>query len=258
MPWPSKINFWLISSFTSSPNWSCLWRWTEQKSATVSDFTLGRWVENNTTKGIRRQPYSVNSWVKSLNSKCPCWVLIRYSRLSAQSTHSSTADLISLQWMCTVRNFLEILQIKLTHFLISAAGEIWANMLHNVYAALVNRYGFSSTARTNPYGREGNIVFLHLFMDGLSKQPCYPTCEYRAHPVNAVEFVNWFSYSFLVAAARDAIILSDALRYKGVNRCLLWKVFASRGLGKDSKAKPYHQDGYEIPANCENRGSTRP
>ena len=110
------------------------------------------------------------------------WVLTRYSPLSGQSTLSSTADLISLHWMCTVRNFLKILQIKLTRFLISAAGEIWANMLHNVYAALVNKYGFSSTARTNPDGREGNIVFLHLFIDGpppkTSFSPLMVICVY--------------------------------------------------------------------------------
>ena len=69
----------------------------------------------------------------------------------------------------------------------SAAGEIWANMLHNVYAALVEEHNFSSTAQTDPDGREGNVVFLRLFMDGLSKQPCFPTCKCSAHHVNAVE-----------------------------------------------------------------------
>lgn len=29
-------------------------------------------------------------------------------------------------------------------------GEVWANMLHNVYAALVKAHGFSSTAQTDP------------------------------------------------------------------------------------------------------------
>lgn len=29
-------------------------------------------------------------------------------------------------------------------------GEVWANMLHNVYAALVQEYGFSQTAQTDP------------------------------------------------------------------------------------------------------------
>lgn len=49
-------------------------------------------------------------------------------------------------------------------------------MLHNVYAALVSAHGWSATARTNPSGTEGNIVFLHLFIDALAIQPCNPTC----------------------------------------------------------------------------------
>ncbi|GLB39054.1 putative peptidase M36 family protein [Lyophyllum shimeji] len=56
-------------------------------------------------------------------------------------------------------------------------GEVWANMLHNVYAALVAARGFSTTALTNPDTAEGNVVFLHLFLDALLLQPCNPTCE---------------------------------------------------------------------------------
>ena len=29
-------------------------------------------------------------------------------------------------------------------------GEVWANMLHNVYAQLVAVHGFSAIAKTNP------------------------------------------------------------------------------------------------------------
>jgi len=61
----------------------------------------------------------------------------------------------------------------------AAAGEIWANMLHIVYADLVKKYGFSATAKTNPGGAEGNIVFLHLFIDSFAIQPCNPTCMLR-------------------------------------------------------------------------------
>src|SRR6266702_4093364 len=50
-------------------------------------------------------------------------------------------------------------------------------MLHNVYAPLVTAHGWSGTARTNPGGAEGNIVFLHLFIDALLLQPCNPTCK---------------------------------------------------------------------------------
>lgn len=56
-------------------------------------------------------------------------------------------------------------------------GEVWANMLHNVYAALVAEYGWSADAFTNTEGAEGNVVFMHLLMDALSLQPCSPTCE---------------------------------------------------------------------------------
>ncbi|KAG5638544.1 hypothetical protein H0H81_012045 [Sphagnurus paluster] len=104
-------------------------------------------------------------------------------------------------------------------------GEVWANMLHNVYAALVAEYGWSDSARTNPEGTEGNIVYLHLFLDALSLQPCNPT------------FVS----------ARDAWIQADVNRYGGKNKCLLWKAFASRGLGP--KADKYVDDS-SVPAGC--------
>ncbi|KAF8880948.1 metalloprotease [Mucidula mucida] len=74
-------------------------------------------------------------------------------------------------------------------------GEVWANILHNVLAALVQDHGFSTTAKTDPTGPEGNVVFLHLFLDALQLQPCNP--------------------DFLVA--RDAWYQADALR----RRCLL-------------------------------------
>ncbi|RDB26236.1 Extracellular metalloproteinase 9 [Hypsizygus marmoreus] len=104
-------------------------------------------------------------------------------------------------------------------------GEVWANLLHNVYAALVGKYGFSSTARTNPEGTEGNIVYLHLFIDALALQPCNPT------------FVS----------ARDAWIQADANRYGGVNKCLLWTAFASRGLGVGAAN---FRDASAVPSDC--------
>lgn len=55
-------------------------------------------------------------------------------------------------------------------------GEVWANILHNVYAALVGQYGFAADARTNPSSSAGNAIYLHLFIDALALQPCNPTC----------------------------------------------------------------------------------
>ncbi|KAF8223985.1 metalloprotease [Tricholoma matsutake] len=104
-------------------------------------------------------------------------------------------------------------------------GEVWANMLHNVYAALVQANGFSTTARTNPVGTAGNVVFLHLFIDALPLQPCNPT------------FVT----------ARNAWIQADVNRYAGANKCILWRAFASRGLGVNAAN---FRDGFTIPAGC--------
>ncbi len=56
-------------------------------------------------------------------------------------------------------------------------GEVWANMLHNVLAALINDHGFSMTAKTDATGTEGNVVFLHLFLEALQLQPCNPDCK---------------------------------------------------------------------------------
>ena len=104
-------------------------------------------------------------------------------------------------------------------------GEIWANLLHNVYAALVKAHGYSSSARTDPSSAAGNSVFMHLFLDALALQPCNPT--------------------FLTA--RDAWIQADQNRYEGANRCLLWRTFASRGLGVS--AKDYVDDS-SVPDGC--------
>lgn len=68
-------------------------------------------------------------------------------------------------------------------------------------------------------------MWLHIFMDSLPLQPCNPT------------FVN----------ARDAWIQADANRYGGANKCLLWNVFASRGLGV--KAAKFVDD-FSVPSGC--------
>ncbi|CUA66938.1 hypothetical protein RSOLAG22IIIB_00388 [Rhizoctonia solani] len=105
------------------------------------------------------------------------------------------------------------------------AGEVWAVMWHEIFALLVGKYGFSADKRDSP-SRAGNIVALHLLIDGLQLQPCNPT----------------------VIAARDAVIQADANRYNGANRCLLWTAFAKRGLG--SKATTAKFDDFTMPGDC--------
>ncbi|KZV80907.1 hypothetical protein EXIGLDRAFT_732102 [Exidia glandulosa HHB12029] len=104
-------------------------------------------------------------------------------------------------------------------------GEIWANTLHNVYAALVEANGFSADAKTNPDATGGNAIFLHLFIDSFPLQPCNPTFP----------------------TARDAWIQADVNRFAGANKCTLWKAFASRGLGVGAAN---HKDSTDIPAEC--------
>ncbi|CAL1708409.1 unnamed protein product [Somion occarium] len=104
-------------------------------------------------------------------------------------------------------------------------GEVWANLLHNVYAALIGAHGFSSTARTDPSGTAGNVVFLHLFLDALALQPCNPT----------------------FTSARDAWIQADVNRYDGSNKCTLWNAFASRGLGVNAAN---YEDDSSVPSGC--------
>ena len=55
--------------------------------------------------------------------------------------------------------------------------------MHNVYAALFGAHEFSTTAKTNPYGSQGNVKFLHLSLDALRLQPCNPTCKRPSLPL---------------------------------------------------------------------------
>ncbi|KAM5541594.1 hypothetical protein V8D89_004784 [Ganoderma adspersum] len=104
-------------------------------------------------------------------------------------------------------------------------GAVWGNMFHNVYAALVSKHGFSATAKTDPTTKGGNTVFLHLFIDALALQPCNPTFP----------------------QARAAWIQADANRYGGANKCMLWRAFASRGLGVGATK---HVDSKRVPTGC--------
>ncbi|KAJ1954068.1 hypothetical protein IWQ62_005849 [Dispira parvispora] len=107
-------------------------------------------------------------------------------------------------------------------------GEIWANVLYEVFWNLVDKHGFQHDwfSGNTTYG---NILALQLVIDGLKLQPCFP--------------------DFL--AARDAIILADQLRTSGVNRCIIWRAFSKRGLGTSANltAGTHHED-FSFPADC--------
>ncbi|KAH8984003.1 metalloprotease [Lactarius hatsudake] len=110
-----------------------------------------------------------------------------------------------------------------------AMGEVWANTLHNVYATLIDAFGRGSDVTQ----AQGNIVFYHLLFDALLLQPCNPS------------FVQ----------TRDAWIQADANRYNGSHACLLWKDFASKGLGV--KAANYIDDDSVPPEYLQTGRSVR-
>jgi extracellular elastinolytic metalloproteinase len=99
-------------------------------------------------------------------------------------------------------------------------------MLHVLLAALADNRGWSDEALTDATGTLGNVVLMHLLMDGLSIQPCEPT------------FIT----------ARDAIIQADQNRYNGDHFCIIWRVFASRGLGFGAAEDNVNE--YSVPPGC--------
>ncbi|KAM5541577.1 hypothetical protein V8D89_004767 [Ganoderma adspersum] len=157
-------------------------------------------------------------WTEWTNATVTDWVFMPYvwgspagARNYPYSTNSNTNPL----------RYSSLLLLAEPHDI----GEVWANMLHNVYAQLVALRGFSATAKTDPSTTGGNTVFLHLFIDALALQPCNPS------------FVD----------ARNAWIQADINRYNGANYCTLWRTFASRGLGVNAAL---HIDNTAVPVGC--------
>lgn len=85
-------------------------------------------------------------------------------------------------------------------------GEVWGAILWDMYWALVEKYGWSE----NPYEpSSGNYKAVKLVIEGLKNVICSPG------------FVD----------ARNAILAAEEELYNGQDNCLLWEVFARRGLG---------------------------
>lgn len=85
-------------------------------------------------------------------------------------------------------------------------GEVWANMIWDLYWAMVEKYGWDANIN-NP--NSGNYRAVQLVVDGMKMQPCSPG------------FID----------GRDAIMMADIVKYNGADTCLISSVFARRGLG---------------------------
>ena len=110
-------------------------------------------------------------------------------------------------------------------------GFVWSTMLWDLTWAFMDAYGYD-TDITN--GSGGNNIVLQLVTDGLKLQPCSPG------------FVD----------GRDAILVADELNNDGANACLIWKVFAKRGLGYSANqgSSESKNDGiaaFDLPPICQ-------
>ena len=94
---------------------------------------------------------------------------------------------------------------------VHGVGSVWATMLWDLTWAYINKYGYDN----NKYsGSGGNNKLMRIVLDGIKLQPCSPT------------FVD----------ARNAIIAADQAITGGKDFCMIWEVFAARGLGINASA----------------------
>jgi len=109
-------------------------------------------------------------------------------------------------------------------------GAVWATVLWDLTWAMIDRYGWDVDLYN---GAGGNNRTMALVIEGLKLQPCSPG------------FVN----------GRDAILAADRLLYGGDNQCLIWEVFARRGLGFSANqgspdSKSDGTEAFDMPPSC--------
>ncbi len=102
-------------------------------------------------------------------------------------------------------------------------GSVWCAMIWDMHWALIDLYGYDNDLYE---GTGGNNISMQLVMDGMKLQPCSP------------EFPE----------ARDAILEADMINYNGANECLIWEVFARRGLGYSATAGG--NEAFDIAPSC--------
>lgn len=112
-------------------------------------------------------------------------------------------------------------------------GTVWASTLWDMYWAFVDEYGFDED---QIYGTGGNNMAIQLIMDGMKFQECSPG------------FID----------GREGILKADSVNNGAANACLIWEVFARRGVGYSAAQGNNNQreDGFaafDIPPACRNQ-----
>ncbi len=111
-------------------------------------------------------------------------------------------------------------------------GSVWAQVLWEVYWALVDAHGLDPDLYDVDAGA-GNQRALLYVNEGLKNTACSPT------------FVD----------ARDGIIQAAVDNFQATDVCLLWDTFANFGLGTDAVSGGSNStsptNGFQIPAQCQ-------
>lgn len=109
-------------------------------------------------------------------------------------------------------------------------GSVWCTMLWDMTWMMINEYGFDEDLYN---GTGGNNMAMELVIEALKLQPCSPG------------FVD----------GRDAIIAADEVINGGANVCMIWEVFANRGLGYSasqgtSSSRSDGNEAFDRPPSC--------
>ncbi len=122
-------------------------------------------------------------------------------------------------------------------------GFVWNTMLWDMTWALIDRDGFNPDIYGD-WTTGGNNLALQLVLDGMKMQSCLPG------------FVD--GREGILAA--DDVLTGDGTDFSGVNQCLIWNAFATRGLGwsADQGSNQSVTDGtqaFDLPPMCETIGA---
>jgi hypothetical protein len=85
-------------------------------------------------------------------------------------------------------------------------GSVWCTILWDLTWAYIEKYGYSADIYN---GNGGNNKVMKLVLDAIKIDGCNPT----------------------YITGRDALIAADQATTGGQNYCMIWKVFAARGMG---------------------------
>ena len=119
-------------------------------------------------------------------------------------------------------------------------GYVWCTMMYEMLQGFIDQYGmgddvYVGAAPVNnnpPASAKGNNIAMRLILEGIKLQGTSPTFERQ----------------------RNAILKADTLLYNAQHSCMIWKAFASRGLGASAKSNTNgvgdEVEAFDVPLSC--------